>query len=40
MDKGLYKPGDVYIVNEEGWLCKTEELTMLMARYEANKNST
>ena len=20
MDKGLYKPGDVFIVNESGWL--------------------
>jgi len=40
MDKGLYKPGDVFVVDEEGWLRKTDELSVLMAKYEANKKST
>jgi hypothetical protein len=34
MDKGLYKPGDVFIVNENGWLVKTDELTTLVKKYE------
>ena len=34
MDKGLYKPGDVFIVNESGWLVKTDELTTLVKKYE------
>jgi|TARA_R110000851_G_C12624225_1_gene516964 hypothetical protein len=34
MDKGLYKPGDVFIVNESGWLVKTDELSVLIKRYE------
>jgi hypothetical protein len=34
MDKGLYKPGDVFVVNEHGWLVKTNELAMLIAKYE------
>ena len=25
MDKGLYKPGDVFEVNEDGWLIKVNE---------------
>jgi len=35
-DKGyaLYRPGDVFIVNEEGWLCKVEDVTALMLKYE------
>lgn len=37
IDKGLYKPGDVYIVNEEGWLVKTDELTKLFLKYEQGK---
>lgn len=40
MDKGLYKPGDVFVVDEEGWLRKTDELSILVAKYEANKKST
>ena len=34
MDKGLYKPGDVFIVNENGWLVKTDELTTQVKKYE------
>jgi hypothetical protein len=25
MDKGLYKPGDMFLVNEHGWLIKIGE---------------
>jgi len=34
----LYRPGDVFIVNEDGWLCKVEDVTALMTKYEASKN--
>jgi len=37
IDAGLYKPGDVYIVDEEGWLHKTDQLTALMLKYEDSK---
>jgi len=39
-DKGyaLYRPGDVFIVNKDGWLCKVEDVTALMTKYEASKN--
>jgi hypothetical protein len=37
MDKGLYKPGDVFVVKETGWLVKTNELAVLMAKYEQGK---
>ena len=33
----LYKPGDVFIVNENGWLCKVEDVTALVMKYEMNK---
>jgi len=39
MDKGLYKPGDVFVVNEHGWLVKTNELAVLMAKYEQGLES-
>jgi len=39
-DHWLYKPGDVYIVGEDGWLRKTDELSVLLAKYEANKCDT
>ena len=34
----LYKPGDVFVVDENGWLRKTDELTVLLAKYELNKD--
>jgi hypothetical protein len=37
MDKGLYKPGDVFIVNESGWLVKTDEVNTLLLKYEQGK---
>jgi len=39
IDKGLYKPGDVYIVDEKGWLRKTDQLTTLLMKYEEGKNN-
>ena len=37
LEKGLYKPGDVYIVGKDGWLRKTDELTALVLKHESNK---
>jgi hypothetical protein len=34
----LYKPGDVFIVNENGWLIKQEDLTAMVMKYEAKQN--
>ena len=36
-DTWLYKPGDVFIVNEHGWLVKTDEVNMLLTKYEQGK---
>jgi len=36
MDKGLYKPGDVFIVNESGWLVKTDEVNALLLKHESS----
>jgi hypothetical protein len=33
----LYKPGDVFIVNESGWLVKTDEVNTLLLKYEQGK---
>jgi hypothetical protein len=35
----LYKPGDVFIVDENGWLVKSDHLSALMLKYEESKNS-
>jgi len=37
-DYALYRPGDVFIVNEGGWLCKVEDVTSMLLKYEKNKN--
>ena len=37
VDKGLYKPGEVYIVNQDGWLVKTDEVNTLLIKYEEGK---
>ena len=34
-DHWLYKPGDVFIVNENGWLIKTDEVNALLMKYES-----
>ena len=39
MDKGLYKPGDVFVVNSNGWLIKTDDLSLLMQKYEMKKRT-
>lgn len=36
----LYRPGDVFIVNEHGWLVKQEEVTSMILNYETSKKST
>lgn len=33
----LYKPGDVFIVNENGWLVKSDEVNTLLMKYEKEK---
>jgi len=33
----LYKPGDVFIVNENGWLVKSDEVNALLLKYEDAK---
>ena len=40
-DKGhaLYRPGDVFIVNEHGVLKKQEDLTALLLKYQASTTS-
>ena len=35
----LYRPGDIFIVNENGWLCKVEDVTALMMKYEASRSN-
>ena len=39
-DKGyaLYRPGDVFIVNEAGWLIKSDEVNALLLKHESNKS--
>lgn len=37
IEKGLYKPGDVFVVNEQGVLKKKDHLTALMMKYEEGK---
>jgi len=32
----LYKPGDVFIVNESGWLVKTDEVNALLLKHESS----
>ena len=36
-DHYLYRPGDVFIVDEDGWLRKTDEVSTLLKKYEASK---
>tara|TARA_B100001094_G_scaffold136424_1_gene132064 strand:+ start:479 stop:706 length:228 start_codon:yes stop_codon:yes gene_type:complete len=37
-DHYLYKPGDVFVVNEHGWLQKSDHLSALILKYEKEKN--
>lgn len=34
----LYKPGDVFVVNESGWLIRQDDLTAMLMKYQAEKN--
>lgn len=34
----LYKPGDVFIVNESGWLIKSDQLSAMVTKYESDKS--
>jgi hypothetical protein len=36
-DDYLYRPGDVFIVDEDGWLVKTDEVSTLLKKYEESK---
>ena len=36
MDKGLYKPGDVFVVDANGWLRKIDEVHALLLKHESN----
>ena len=38
-DSCLYKPGDVFIVNEGAWLVKSDELSAMIIKYEETKTS-
>lgn len=35
----LYKPGDVFIVNEHGWLVKTDEVNALLLKHKSTSSS-
>lgn len=37
-DHWLYKPGDVFIVNEAGWLIKSDEVNALLLKHESKKS--
>lgn len=37
-DHYLYKPGDVFVVNESGWLMKSDQLSAMVMKYEKEKN--
>ena len=37
-DNWLYKPGDVFIVNEHGWLIKTDEVNALLLKHESKQS--
>ena len=39
-DYALYRPGDVFIVDDNGWLVKSDQLSVMVMKYEANKNSS
>ena len=33
----LYRPGDVFIVNEGGWLVKSDELSAMILKHDTKK---
>jgi len=38
-DHWLYKPGDVFIVNENGWLMKSDQLSAMVMTYDKKSTS-
>jgi|TARA_R110000796_G_scaffold21410_3_gene62979 hypothetical protein len=36
----LYSPGDVFIVNEDGWLIKSDELSAMVLKYDKQTKTT
>ena len=38
-DHYLYRPGDVFVVNEHGWLCKSDELMVFIQKGLQSPNS-
>lgn len=39
MDKGLYQPGDVFVVTEGGWLQKLGKFEELLLKHGANRGN-
>jgi hypothetical protein len=37
-DHWLYKPGDVFIVDENGWLRKSDEVNALLLKHESKQS--
>ena len=38
IDKGLYRPGDVFIVDKDGWLVKVDKLTEMVIKTKPEGN--
>lgn len=36
-ERPLYSPGEVYIVGEDGWLRKVDDVSALVYKYESSK---
>jgi len=36
----LYRPGDVFVVDKGGWLCKVEDVAAMIMKYEAKKSTS
>lgn len=37
IDKGLFKPGDVFVVDENGWCRKKDEIEILLIKNEISR---
>jgi len=37
-DHYLYRPGDVFIVDEKGWLIKSDEVNALLLKHESKQS--
>jgi hypothetical protein len=38
-DHPLYQPGDVFIVNNSGWLVKTDQVNALLLKHESTQKT-